>query len=84
MHTIQLNVSESIYKQALEHIKLFVSNHNTESKYEYIDELGDVVEVINGRETVIPSKRDIELLSESFNKENYVSSKEARKLLLDV
>ena len=84
MQTIQLNVSDSIYKQALEHIKSFVSAHQTDSKYEYVDSMGDVIEVVNGNETVIPSKRDIELLSEAFNREDYVSSEEAKKLLLDV
>ncbi len=84
MQTIQLNVSNSIYQQALAHIESFVSAHQTDSKYEYIDEIGDVIEVVNGKESVIPSKHDIELLSKDFNKEDYVSSEEARKLLLDV
>ena len=84
METIQLNVDESIFAQALEHIKSFVSQHNRESKYEYIDKLGDVIEVVNGKEKVIPTKHDIEVLSESVNAEDYISSDEAKKLLLNV
>ena len=84
MQTIQLNVSESIYKQASEHIKSFVASHQSESRYEYIDNIGDVIEVIGNKESVIPSKHEIELLSESIDKEDYISSEEARKLLLNV
>jgi len=84
MQTIQLNVTDSIYKQALEHIKSFASSHQTQSKYEYVDSIGDVIEVVGDKERVIPSKHEIELLSESINKEDYISSKEARKLLLNV
>ena len=84
MTTIQLNVDESIFTQALEHIKSFVSKHKTESKYEYIDSIGDIIEVVNGKEKVIPTKHDIEILSESVNKEDYISSDEAKKLLLNV
>ncbi len=84
MQTIQLNVTDSIYKQALEHIKSFVASHQTQSKYEYIDSIGDVIEVVGNKERVIPSKHEIKLLSESIDKEDYISSEEARKLLLNV
>ena len=84
MQTIQLNVTDSIYKQALEHIKSFVASHQTQSKYEYIDSISDVIEVIGNKERVIPSKHEIKLLSESIDKEDYISSEEARKLLLNV
>ena len=84
MQTIQLNVTDSIYKQALEHIKLFVLSHQNESRYEYIDSIGDVIEVVGDKESVIPSKHEIVLLSESIKKEDYISSEDARKLLLDV
>ncbi len=84
MQTIQLNVTDSIYKQALEHIKSFVLSHQSESRYEYIDSIGDVIEVVGNKESVIPSKHEIKLLSESINKEDYISSEEARELLLNV
>jgi len=84
MQTIQLNVADGIYKQALEMSERAYNKYQSESRYEYIDSIGDVIEVIGNKESVIPSKHEIKLLSESIDKENYISSEEARKLLLNV
>ena len=84
MQTIQLNVDESLFNQALEHIKSFVSHHKSKSNFEYKNDADEVVEVIDAKEYIIPTKKDIELLSESINKNDYVSSSEARKMLLNV
>jgi len=84
MTAIQLNVDDSIFAQALEYVKDFVFKHNKESKYLYIDDMGDIIEVENGKERVIPTKYDIEVLSESINAEDYISNDDAKKLLLNV
>lgn len=84
MHTIQLNVDDSLFNQALEHIKSFVAHHKNESNFEYKNDANEVIEVIDGKEYIIPTKKDIELLSKTINKEDYISSAEARKMLLNV
>lgn len=84
MQTIQLNVDDSLFAQALEHIKSFVSHHKNKSNFEYKNDADEVIEVINGKEYVVPTKKDIELLSEAVNKDDYISSAEARKILLNV
>ena len=84
MQTIQLNIDDSLFNQALEHIKSFVSHYGSKSNFEYKNDADEVVEVIDGKEYIIPTKKDIELLSESINKNDYVSSAEARKILLSV
>lgn len=84
MQTIQLNVDDSLFSQALEHVKSFVAHHKNKSNFEYKNDADEIVEVIDGKEYIIPTKKDIELLSETINKEDYVSSAEARKMLLNV
>jgi len=84
VQTIQLNVDDSLFTQALEHIKSFVSHHKNQSNFEYKNDADEVIEVINGKEYIVPNKKDIELLSEAVNKDDYISSTEARKILLNV
>lgn len=84
MQTIQLNVDETLFAQALEHIKSFVAHHKHESNFEYKNEANEIVEVVDGKEYIIPTKKDIELLSETINKSDYISSAEARRILLNV
>ena len=84
MQTIQLNVDDSLFTQALEHIKSFVSHHKNQSNFEYKNDADEVIEVINGKEYIVPNKKDIELLSEAVNKDDYISSTEARAMLLNV
>jgi len=84
VQTIQLNVDDSLFAQALEHIRNFVSHHKNESNFEYKNDADEVIEVINGKEYIVPNKKDIKLLSETINKDDYISSAEARKMLLNV
>ncbi|MEK6659473.1 MAG: hypothetical protein AABY36_07335 [Campylobacterota bacterium] len=84
MQTIQLNVDDSLFTQALEHIRSFVSHHKNGSNFEYKNDADEVVEVIDGKEYIVPTKKNIELLSEAINKNDYVSSSEAREMLLNV
>lgn len=84
MQTIQLNVDDSLFAQALEHIRTFVAHHKSKSNFEYKNDAGEVVEIIDGKEYIVPTKRDIELLSEAINKDDYISSAKARELLLHV
>jgi len=84
VQTIQLNVDDSLFIQALEHIKIFVSHHKNQSNFEYKNDTDEVVEVVDGKEYIVPNKKDIELLSQALNKDDYISSAEARKILLNV
>ena len=81
MATIQLNVNDSIFAQALEHIKTFVSAHQNESKYFYIDEIGDTIEVINGKEYVVPTKEDLDILNAPISKKDIMSLDDLKKEL---
>lgn len=84
MQTIQLSVDDSLFAQAIEHIKSFVLYHKDESAFKYKNDADEVVEVINGKEYITPTKKDIELLSKTIDKNDYISSAEARKALLGV
>lgn len=84
MQTIWLNIDDSLFAQALEHIKSFVAHHKNRSSFEYKNDAGEIVEIIDGKEYIVPTKKDIELLSEAINKDDYVSSTKARELLLNV
>jgi len=84
MQTIQLNVDDSLFVQALEHVRNFVAHHKNKSNFEYKNDADEIIEVIDGKEYIIPTKKDIELLSQTINKDDYISSEEARKMLLNV
>ena len=84
MQTIQLNVDDSLFAQALEHIKSFVAHHKSKSNFEYKNHADEVIEVIDGKEYIVPSKKDRELLGETTHRNDFISSTEARKMLLDV
>ncbi|HRF56841.1 MAG TPA: hypothetical protein PLV58_05525 [Campylobacterales bacterium] len=84
MQTIQLNVDDSLFAQAVEHIKSFVSHHKDESNFKYKNDADEVVEVINGKEYIAPTKKDIEILNKAIDKSDYISGAEARKALLSV
>ena len=84
MQTIQLNVDDSLFTQAVEHIKSFVSRHKDESNFKYKNDKDEVVEVINGKEYIAPTKKDIEILNKAIDKNDYISGAEARKALLSV
>lgn len=43
MQTIQLNVDDSLFTQALEHIKSFVSHHKNKSNFEYKNDANEVI-----------------------------------------
>ena len=83
MHTVQLQVQDDLLIQAIEYIKDFVAKHKNKCNYRYIDDLGDTIEVVDGKEFVIPSQKDLNILNQSFNKDDYISSDEAKKLLLN-
>jgi len=83
MQTVQLQVQDDLLTQALEYIKDFVAKHKNKCNYKYIDDLGDTIEVIDGKEFVVPSQEDLNILNQPFNKNDYISNDEAKKLLLN-
>ncbi|MEA3384761.1 MAG: hypothetical protein U9Q20_08860 [Campylobacterota bacterium] len=84
MKTIQLQVQDDLLEQALDYVKRFVTKHKNESNYKYIDSIGDTIAVIDNKKFVIPSKEDLEILNQPINKDDYISSDEAKKILLNV
>ena len=84
MQTIQLQVQDDLLSQALDYVKKFVLKHKHASNYRYVDTLGDTIEIIDNTEFVIPTKNDLLILNQSIKKDDYISNKEAKKLLLDV
>ena len=60
-------------------VKSFLKNLSIKkhSKFSYIDECGDKIEVINGKEYVIPTIDDIK----TYNKSDFIDEDEVKKAL---
>ena len=67
-------VDESIYEDVLSFLKELAKEKN--ASFSYIDDLGDLIVVVGGKEYVVPSKKDVfgmvNLKDEEFLEEEQV------------
>jgi len=74
MQTINLNIDDSLFNQALEHWKNFLSQHKNQSaNFTYIDDMGDTIQVINGVEYVVPTEEDKKAFDTPKKKQGFTS-----------
>lgn len=50
------------------------------TKFSYIDEIGDTIVVLDGKEYVMPTTEDVEMFH-TTDKDDFMSEQEAKKLL---
>jgi DNA replication initiation complex subunit (GINS family) len=69
-------------KELFEDVKVFLKNLTKKKKksFQYIDDIGDTIVVIDGKEYVVPTKEDIKAIQEAKDDE-FVSEEEAKKIL---
>ena len=61
-------------------VKEFIKNLSAKNKknFSYLDEIGDKVVVINGKEYIVPTKEDLEAI---YTADEFMDENEAKKLL---
>jgi len=85
MTIVQTNPNSKILEidnSLFEDVKEFLKNLTIKKQknFSYIDELGDLIVVENGKEYVIPTKEDIINLNNT-KKEDFFNENEAKRLL---
>ena len=85
MTIVQTNQNSKILEidnSLFEDVKEFLKNLTIKKQknFSYIDELGDLIVVENGKEYVIPTKEDIINLNNT-KKEDFIDENEAKRLL---
>ena len=85
MTIVQTNPNSKILEidnSLFEDVKEFLKNLTIKKQknFSYIDELGDLIVVENGKEYVIPTKEDIINLNNT-KKEDFIDENEAKRLL---
>ena len=83
MRTVSINIEDSLFTQVLNKFQEVLKRENIQSDFTFVDEVGDQIVIKNDVQFVVPTKEDLELINNS-KKEDFISSEEARKLLLNV
>jgi hypothetical protein len=71
-------IDSNMLKDTKEFLKNLSIKKN--SKFSYIDEIGDTIVVENGKEYVVPTADDV-VAFHTTNKDDFVSEEEVKKLL---
>jgi len=71
-------VDSSMFEEVKEFLKK-ISKKNKKN-FSYIDDLGDKIVVINGKEDVIPTREDLEAIY-NLDRKEFVDEEEAKRLL---
>jgi len=74
-----IDVKESLAQKIVDFLKQFEDVRIVKQENYYIDELGDLIEVRDGKEYVVPTKEDIEAVQKS--EDEFVSLDELKKEL---
>ena len=73
-----LEIDNSLFEDVKEFLKNLTIKR--QKKFSYIDDLGDLIVVENGKEYVIPTKEDIIELNNT-SKDDFLDEEEAKRLL---
>jgi len=80
MRTIELHISDDLLTQSIQYLKYFVSHHKN-SDFTYRDDMGDMIQVIDGVEYVIASQEDQQAMSAPLDKDDLTSLEALKKEL---
>jgi hypothetical protein len=75
-----LHIEDDLLSQAIQHLKSFLEEHK-KSNFTYIDELGDTIKVIDGKEYVIPTQKDLKIMRTPHNKRDFMGLEDFKKEL---
>jgi len=73
-----LEIDNSLFEDVKEFLKKLTIKK--QKNFSYIDDLGDLIVVENGKEYVIPTKEDIIKLN-NISKDDFLDEEEAKRLL---
>ncbi len=76
---ITIDVNSHLSKKVMDFIGQLEGVRVVKRENYYIDDLGDLIEIRNGKEYIVPTKEDIEAFQES--KEDFISLEELKKSL---
>jgi hypothetical protein len=71
-------IDNTMLEETKEFLKKLSKKKHT--KFSYIDELGDTIAVLDGKEYVVPTAEDVTLFH-TIDKNDLISEEEAKKLL---
>jgi len=80
MRTIELHISDDLLTQSIQYLKYFVSHHKN-SDFTYRDDMGDMIQVVDGVEYVIPSQEDQQAMNAPLAKDDLTSLEALKKEL---
>ena len=73
-----LEIDNSLFDDVMKFLKNLTQKK--EKSFSYIDDLGDLIVVKNGKEFVMPTKQDIIALN-NIEKDKFIDENEAKRLL---
>jgi len=80
MQTINLQIEQDLFSQVVQQLKELLAQYKN-SNFTYIDKLGDTIQVINGKEFVIPTKEDLQAIKKPYNTSDFTSLEDLKKEL---
>jgi len=73
-----LEIDNSMFEEVIKFLKQLTIKK--EKNFSYIDEIGDLIIVKNGKEYVVPTQKDIKELNQ-LNQDDFIDEEETKRLL---